>query len=210
VGEYDKSSKWLIQNHGDSILRLAGVTDILSWRPLQAEVVQPRQLPDGLIEAQLAGDDALRLYIIELATYPEERLREQLLRDAMLVYLDRRELPEVLALVLARRGRRRSLGSHSLHSPGGWTDISARWRVVELWTLPADELLRTGDAGLMPWVPLTEFSQPVTDVLRQCRQVIESGTSGDDRPNFSRRPRCSRSCAIMILNCYRSSEAVML
>jgi hypothetical protein len=42
--EYDKSSKWLIQHHGDSILRLAGVCDITEWRPLQAEIVQPRRL----------------------------------------------------------------------------------------------------------------------------------------------------------------------
>ena len=48
--EYDKSSKWLIQHHGDSILRMAGIVGIETWRPLQAEVVQPRQLPDGLIE----------------------------------------------------------------------------------------------------------------------------------------------------------------
>ena len=30
--EYDKSSKWLIQHHGDSILRLGGVRGIVSWR----------------------------------------------------------------------------------------------------------------------------------------------------------------------------------
>ena len=45
--EYDRTSKWLIQHHGDSILRLAGIEDLVSWRPLQAELVQPRQLPDG-------------------------------------------------------------------------------------------------------------------------------------------------------------------
>ena len=39
--EYDKSSKWLIQHHGDSILRLAGVTEIETWKPLQAELIQP-------------------------------------------------------------------------------------------------------------------------------------------------------------------------
>jgi len=49
--EYDKSSKWLIQHHGDSILRLGGVRDIVAWRPLQAELVQSRRLPDGFIEA---------------------------------------------------------------------------------------------------------------------------------------------------------------
>jgi hypothetical protein len=39
---YDKSSKWRIQHHGDSILRLARVERIEAWRPAQAEVVQPR------------------------------------------------------------------------------------------------------------------------------------------------------------------------
>ena len=47
---YDKSSKWLIQHHGDSMLWLAKVGRIENWRPAQAEVVQPRQLPDGLLE----------------------------------------------------------------------------------------------------------------------------------------------------------------
>ena len=38
--QYDKSSKWLIQHYGDSILRLAGVRDFLTWRPLAAELVR--------------------------------------------------------------------------------------------------------------------------------------------------------------------------
>jgi hypothetical protein len=49
--EYDKSSKWLIEHHGDSILRLAGVRDIVAWKPLPADLVQSRRLPDGVIEA---------------------------------------------------------------------------------------------------------------------------------------------------------------
>jgi hypothetical protein len=59
--EYDRSSKWLIQHHGDSILRLAGIRDIDSWRPLQAELVQPRQLPDGLIESRVLPKATLPL-----------------------------------------------------------------------------------------------------------------------------------------------------
>jgi hypothetical protein len=43
--EYDKSSKWLIEHHGDSILRLGGVRDIRWWRALQAELVQSRRFP---------------------------------------------------------------------------------------------------------------------------------------------------------------------
>jgi hypothetical protein len=56
---YDKSSKWLIQHHGDSILRLAGIEKIAAWRPAQAEVVQPSQLPDGLLEVRGEDDRAL-------------------------------------------------------------------------------------------------------------------------------------------------------
>jgi hypothetical protein len=77
--DYDRTSKWLIQHHGDSILRIAGVRDLVSWRPLQAELVQPRQLPDGLIEARHAGQAEPRLYVLEPATYPDERLLEQVL-----------------------------------------------------------------------------------------------------------------------------------
>ena len=32
--EYDRSSKWLIEHHGDAILRIAGVEEIESWRAL--------------------------------------------------------------------------------------------------------------------------------------------------------------------------------
>ena len=44
---YDRSGKWLIEHRGDSILRLAGIRQIVDWRPMPGELVQPRQLPDG-------------------------------------------------------------------------------------------------------------------------------------------------------------------
>ena len=47
--KFDRGSKWLIQHHGDSILRLGGVTGVLTWKPVSAELVQPKQLPDGLV-----------------------------------------------------------------------------------------------------------------------------------------------------------------
>lgn len=78
---YDKSSKWLIQHHADSILRLGGVGDIKSWRSLQAELVQPRKLPDGLVEVEFAGQPATHLFLLELSTYPENRVAEELIED---------------------------------------------------------------------------------------------------------------------------------
>ena len=66
--EYDRSSKWLIQHHGDSILRLAGVDDIASWTPLQAELVQSRWLPDGVIEVRSPSEPRPDVFILEIAT----------------------------------------------------------------------------------------------------------------------------------------------
>ena len=112
--EYDKSSKWLIQHHGDSILRLAGLDDVAEWRPLQAEVVQPRRLPDGLIEALRRGQSDPGLFVLELATYPEPRIAEQALRDMALVYLDRGVVPEVLVTrsCTPRASTRRAVEPH--------------------------------------------------------------------------------------------------
>ncbi len=83
---YDKSSKWLIQHHGGSILRLAGIEKIATWRPAQAEVVQPSQMPDGLLEVRLEGEAHDDLFLLEVSTYPERRVEDQLTRDLMLVY----------------------------------------------------------------------------------------------------------------------------
>lgn len=182
--EYDRTSKWLIQHHGDSILRIAGVHNLVSWRPLQAELVQPRQLPDGLVEAQLAGEPQPALFVLELATYPDQRLLEQVLRDMTLVYLDRRVLPEVLVLVLHPKGNLIADAAHELHSPCGWTRLEASWRVVRLWTIAADELLAADDVGVIPWVPLSQISGPAEPVLQKCRERIDRDANEQNRENL--------------------------
>jgi len=181
MGDFDRSSKWLIQHHGDSLLRLAGVENVVAWRPLQAELVQPGQLPDGLLEVEIAGAPEPVLFVLELATYPEQRLREQLLRDMLLVFLDRRVLPEALALVLHPKGTLRIEEAFSVGSPGGFSELTVRWRIVELWTLPADELLATGDPGLAPWAPLARYNGPPEPLFRECRRVIDAGAAGQER-----------------------------
>jgi hypothetical protein len=183
VPTYDKSSKWLIQHFGDAILKLAGVRDIVSWRPLQAEVVQPRQLPDGLVEARRAGSDRPERFVLELATYPEPRLLEQVVRDLTLVYLDRRELPEVFALVLHPRGAYRVPDRVEFASPRGWTTWQVRFKVIELWTIPAEDLLALGDPGVIPWVPLSRIDGPPEPILRACAERIEAAPA-DVRENL--------------------------
>src|SRR5437868_5960382 len=153
MAAFDRSSKWLIQHHGDALLRLAGIHDVVSWRPLQAELVQPTQLPDGLLEAQLAGEPEPDLFVVEIATYPEDRLIEQLHHDAMLVHLNRRTVAEVVAFILHPKGTKPTPSGITLTSRRGWTVLQARWRIVQLWKLPAEELLATNEPGVIPWVP---------------------------------------------------------
>ena len=90
---YDRSSKWLIKHHGNLILYLGKIRDIEEWRAGQAEVVQPRQLPDGLLEVSFADRDIPDLFLVEISTYPDRGIEEEVLRDAMLVFLDRRVVP---------------------------------------------------------------------------------------------------------------------
>ncbi len=94
---YDKSSKWLIQHHANAILYLGGARQVRRWSALQAEVVQPGKLPDGLIQATLAGDKEPHYFLLEIATYAEKRVVRQVMDDLTLSYQYLRELPEVLA-----------------------------------------------------------------------------------------------------------------
>jgi len=182
--QFDAASKWLIGHHGDAILRLAGLTDITSWRAVQAEVVQPRRLPDGLLEVRRAGRDTSDLFVIEIATDPERRVGEQILRDLTLVYLDRGVLPEGLVVVLRRKGRLRVANRVDLRSPAGWARLQARWRVVELWQVPAADLLAPDDPGMVPWAVVARPGGRPEVVLQQCRDLIERKAAPDEYRNL--------------------------
>jgi hypothetical protein len=182
--EYDKSSKWLIQHHGDSILRLGGMRAIVSWRALQAELVQPRRLPDGLIEATLQGEPKPDIFLLEMATYPEERLSDQAIRGVALVYLDRGVLPEVLTLVLHPKGRLSAASEAEVTSRHGWTSWNVRWKAVELWKIPAADMLASGDVGLIPWAPLAGFDGTPETVFHECRTRIDRDAPPDEHENL--------------------------
>ena len=182
--EYDKSSKWLIQHHGDSILRLAGVRDIVEWRPLQAELVQPRRLPDGLLDVRCQGQAETVPFVLEVATYPEARVALQALHDMALVLLDRGVLPEMLVLVLHPKGNQQVAEAAHLQSAYGWAQLHSTWKVVELWTVPAEELLAAGDVGMIPWVLLANWDGPPEPIFHQCRARIDQDALPGERENL--------------------------
>jgi hypothetical protein len=148
--EKDRSGKWMVTHHGDSLLRLAGMKTFRAWRPASAEVVTPLQAPDGLLEVFFGSDPEPSSVLIEIATYPEHRADDQALFDALSIMLARRQVPDVLTVVLHPKGQLRVAGSHQRASVQGWTSVAVAWRVLELWTMQAEDLLAANDVGLIP------------------------------------------------------------
>jgi hypothetical protein len=172
---YDKVSKWLIQHFATALLRLGGEGNVVSCEPQLSEVVQPGQLPDGLLRVVLEGQPQPVRYLIELGTKAEPRLTEQMQRGMMLVYLNFGELPEALAFILNQRGKYQVPSGVEVASPRGTGRLALTWKVVELWTVPAEPLLATNDVGLVPWMPLLDFRSSPEAMLQECRRRIERG-----------------------------------
>ena len=101
-----------------------------------------------------------------------------------LVYLDRRVVPDVITLVLHPKGNLQVTGSLEMTSPGGMTHWSVRWKVVQLWSIPAETLLDAHDVGLIPWVPLTHFDGPPEPIFQQCRARIDQEAAPEERENL--------------------------
>jgi len=182
--EFDKSSKYLVQQQGKGILFLGGARDVRLCRALPAELVQPRRLPDGLLEVFFHGRPKPDHFLIEVATYPEKRVLQQALDDLTLASIHFRRLPELLVVVLQPKGRFRVSRRHERASRLGWSSLAGGWNVVELWNLAAEDLLAAGDVGVLPWVPLTRFDGPPEELLDRCRQRIEAQAHRDDRANL--------------------------
>ncbi|MCI0701181.1 MAG: hypothetical protein L0241_08865 [Planctomycetia bacterium] len=177
----DRSGKWLLTHHGDSVLRLAGITGFSSWRALQTETVAPRRLPDGLIELRFRGESEPTLVLVEIETYPDADVDRQLLDDLMLIAVDRNVVPEVVSLVLKPKGKLTVAGNSERTSPRGQTRISGSWPVVRLWELEAEALLAVGDVGLVPWVSLTRTTLEPEELMTRCRDRIVQVPDANDR-----------------------------
>ncbi len=87
-------------------------------------------------------------------------------------------------MVLRPKGKYRVPRSRNLRSRRGLSACRLKWHVVELWTIPAEELLQAGDVGLIPWVPLTDFADPPETMLQRCRESIEQHAPPGEKANL--------------------------
>ena len=91
---------------------------------------------------------------------------------------------------------------------GGSTRIRVNWRTIELWTIPAEDLLAAGDVGLIPWVPLASYAGPPEPIFCKCRERIERDAPSGELENLLAVTQSWRACVIMIRGCSRFSEGV--
>ena len=90
----------------------------------------------------------------------------------------------MLVLVLHPKGNQRVAESAHLQSAYGWARLQSAWKVVELWTVPAEELLAAGDVGMIPWVPLAHWDGPPEPIFHQCRARIDQDALPGERENL--------------------------
>jgi hypothetical protein len=146
-------------------------------------LVHPLESPDSVLEVFFPGREEPDPVIVEIATYPERRVNDQMARDAMVVLLARDVLPTLLTLVLHPKGNLHITGDHEWACSQSRTRLSLQWQVIELWTLAADDLLATDDIGLIPLVPLAHIDGPPDITLRRCRQRIDEAPK-DEQENL--------------------------
>ena len=177
----DRSAKWLLAHHADAILKLGGITGFTNCKAVQPETVAPRRLPDGLIEVRFPGETETTLVLVEIETYPDNTADQQVLDDLMLIAVDRNVVPEVVSLALKPKGNLVVSGIADRTSMKGRTRIGGSWPVVQLWNLDAEALFAAGDAGLIPWVPLTKTSLPPESLMTRCRDRLTHVADPTDR-----------------------------
>jgi hypothetical protein len=181
---YDIGSKWLLHEQGKGILLIGGLKGVCGYEPMPGEIIQNRRYPDGLLRVYFEGASEPAHVLVEVATYPEKRALKQAMDDLALAYSALGHLPELLMLVLCPKGKFRIRGKHEVRSRLGLSRLAVEWKVIELWTLSAEELLAEGDVGVVPWVPLMRFDGSAEVLLERCAAKIDREARPKDRADL--------------------------
>jgi hypothetical protein len=180
----DRSCSWLLDKHPGAVLFVAGERHLRTCRSVRNTLTAPKQIPDGLLEVEFLDSREPHDFLVEVATYPDSRILDQVIDDLCMARLVRGRVPELVVLVLLPQGNQPFPTQGQVTSARGRTALEARWQVVELWTVPAETLLASGDVGVLPLVPLTQLSTPPEVVLRQCKDLIEQQAPPAERANL--------------------------
>jgi hypothetical protein len=181
---YDMASKWLLHEQGKGVLQVGGLKNVRHVEPMPGEIVQSRKYPDGLLRVFLGGEKKPHHVIVEIATYPEKRALKQALDDLALAYSVLGHLPDLLMLVLCRKGNLHISGEYEVGGTLGMSNLIGKWKPVELWTLPAVEYLEKAGPAVTPWITLMKFDGPAEVLLQRCADKIEREALPQERADL--------------------------
>jgi len=177
--EKDFGSRWAIEHHADSLMKLAPLPAVESWRPTPTDTMIPRRIPDGLIDVKFRGHDEPTPLVFEIETQPSADADRQILEAILLVRLARRTFPDALLVLLKPAGQASVTGETRIVTPGGTVAGALRWHVIRLWEFQAEDLFALNDVDLAPWIPLTQTAQAAEPFLTRCRALIDAQAPPD-------------------------------
>jgi hypothetical protein len=180
----DRSANWIIDSHGDSLLRLAKITGFTSWQPTQTVLSFPKQMPDGLLDVTFPDRASPDPFLIEIESYPDAETLVQLRNDAAMVLLARGVLPNILLFVLFPKGNLTLNEEQVIRSSHGLTEVRLKVTVLHLWLMSAEELLAANDPGLIPLVPLARYQGSHESLLQQCADRIRQQAPPEEVGNL--------------------------
>ncbi len=154
-----------------------------SGGPCKPRLVQPRRLPDGLIDVRRQGQAETIPFVLEVATYPRRGSPSRLSTTWHWSSSIAESCRRCSSWFSIPRNQQVAESAH-LQSAYGWARLQSAWKVVELWTVPAEELLAAGDVGMIPWVPLAHWDGPPEPIFRQCRARIDQDALPGERENL--------------------------
>jgi hypothetical protein len=181
---YDMASKYLLHSQGKGVLLVGGIENVRRIEPMPGEIVQTRKYPDGLLQVFLGNEKKPHHVLVEVATYPEKRALKQALDDLTLAYSVLGQLPDLLMLILRPKGTLRISGKHEVRGKLELSRLTAEWKLVEMWTLRAEDFLAAGTVGVTPLVPLMQFDGPPEELLQHCAEKIEREARLKDREDL--------------------------
>jgi hypothetical protein len=171
-----------LDKHPAAVLFAAGERHIRTCRSARNTLTAPKQIPDGLLEVEFTGSAEPEDFLVEVASYADDRIVAQVVKDLCMAELVLGQVPEVVVL-LPRPGQPFPAQGRVTNRRGR-TALSATWHVVELAGVPAATLLASGDVGAVPLVPLSQLHAPPEVVLQQRKDLIEQHAPPDERANL--------------------------
>jgi hypothetical protein len=166
------------------LLRLVGLAKARSCRAAHARLTLPQALPDGLLEVVLAETPSPVPVLLEIEAYPSSETEEQLARDIDLARMALGVVPDAVLLVLCGRGNQKQTSKRDERSALGWSGRRHWWKVVELWKVPAGQLLALDEVGLTPLLPLTRSKQAPETLVQQSKERTERQASAAEQPTL--------------------------